>query len=166
MTVDLGQPSSRESSAGAGWQDCGGPGAWKADVPADAKPNSWFNPKTLWAARNDVLAKHLYDPVDRARVAWVRLARKRAAEQGYDSDFVVSRGDGPTSFLLLGDTGEGDDSQYAVVPPLLSQADGVDFAIICSDVIYPAGEGGDYRTKFFRPYRDLDCPDLRRSGQP
>jgi hypothetical protein len=158
LTVDLRQPSSRESSAGAGWQDCGGPGAWKADVPADAKPNSWFNPKTLWAARNDVLAKHLYDPVDRARVAWVRLARKRAAECGYDSDFVISRGDGPVSFLLLGDPGEGDDSQYAVVPPLLSQADGVDFTIICSDVIYPAGEGGDYRTKFFRPYRDLDTP--------
>jgi hypothetical protein len=158
LTVDLSQPSSRESSAGAGWQDCGGPGAWKADVPADAKPNSWIRPATLWAARNDVIAKHLYDPIDRARIAWVRLARKRAAEQGHDPDFVVSRGDGPMSFLLLGDPGEGDDSQYAVVPPLLSQADGVDFTVICSDVIYPAGEVGDYRTKFFRPYRDLDCP--------
>ena len=99
------QPSSRESSAGAGWQDCGGPGAWKADVPADAKPNSWFNPKTLWAARNDVLAKHLYDPVDRARIAWVRLARERAEKCGYDSDFVVSLGDDPVSFLLIGDPG-------------------------------------------------------------
>ncbi|HMJ96279.1 MAG TPA: metallophosphoesterase, partial [Thermoleophilaceae bacterium] len=105
-----------------------------------------------------MIAKHVYNPVDRARIAWVRLARKRAAEQGHDPDFVVSRGDGPMSFLLLGDPGEGDDSQYAVVPPLLSQAAGVDFTVICSDVIYPAGEVGDYRTKFFRPYRDLDCP--------
>jgi Calcineurin-like phosphoesterase len=151
--------SSRESSAGAGWDDCGGPGAWKADVPANAKPNSWFRPSTLWAARNDVLAKHLYDPVDRARVAWVRLARERAKTNGDDPDFVIRRGqDGPVSFLLLGDPGEGDDSQYAVVPPLLSQAAGVDFTIICSDVIYPSGESMDYRTKFFRPYRDLVCP--------
>ena len=98
--MDLRQPSSRDSAAGAGWQDCGGPGAWKADVPTDAKPNSWINPKTLWAARNDVLAKHLYDPVDRARIAWVRLARERAAKSGYDSDFVVSRGSDSVSFLL------------------------------------------------------------------
>ncbi len=159
MIVDTSAPSSRESTAGAGWQDCGGAGTWKADVPADAKPNSWARPSTLWAARNDVVAKRLYDPVDRARVAWVRIARARAIEHGDDPDFVVRRGgDAAVSVLLLGDPGEGDDSQYAVVPPLLSQAEGVDFTVICSDVIYPAGEIGDYRTRFFRPYRDLDCP--------
>ena len=157
--VDVASSSSRESAAGAGWHDCGGPGAWRADVPANAKPNSWVRPSTLWAARNDVLAKHVYDPVDRARTEWVRMARERAAEHGLDEDFVVGRGDGgDISFLLLGDTGEGDSSQYAVVPALLSQAPGTDFTIICSDVIYPSGESGGYRTKFFRPYRDLDGP--------
>ena len=159
MAVQTPQPSSRESSAGAGWQDCGGPGAWKADVPPDAKPNSWARPSTLWAARNDIVAKRLYDPVDRARVAWARRARDRAREKGHDPDFVIRRGgDDAVSFLLLGDPGEGDDSQYAVVPPLLSQAEGVDFTVICSDVIYPAGEIGDYSSRFFGPYRDLDCP--------
>jgi hypothetical protein len=151
--------SSRESAAGAGWRDCGGPGAWRADVPADAKPNSWLNPATLWAARNDPIARYLYDPVDRARVVWVRKARRRAEEQGLDPDFVIRRGDGgAASFLLLGDPGEGDSSQFAVVPALLSQAAGVDFTVICSDVIYPSGESADYLTRFFRPYRDLDCP--------
>jgi hypothetical protein len=159
MAIDVAPSSSRESAAGAGWQDCGGPGAWKLDVPVNAKPNSWLRPATLWAARNDIVAKHLYDPVDRSRAAWVRLARQRAAQRGLDADFVVRRGDtSSVSFLLLGDTGEGDSSQYAVVPALLSQAAGVDLTIICSDVIYPSGESGDYRTKFFRPYRDLDCP--------
>ncbi len=159
------QPSSRESQAAAGWTDCGGPGSWKGDVPADAKPNSWLRPSTLWAARNDVVARRLYDPVDRARVAWVRVARRRAIERGQDPDFVMRRGgDGAVSFLLLGDTGEGDDSQYAVVPALLSQAQGISFTIICSDVIYPSGEMGDYRTRFFRPYRDLDCPIIAVPG--
>ena len=159
MTTGTSQRSSRQTAAGAGWEDCGGPGAWKADVPAGARPNSWLRPSTLWAARNDVIAKHVYDPIDRARVAWVRMARERARARGHDEDFVVRRRtDGPVSFLLLGDPGEGDDSQYAVVPSLLAKADGVDFTIICSDVIYPSGELGDYRTRFFRPYRDLDGP--------
>ena len=165
MAVDVRELSSRESPAGAGWQDCGGPGAWKADVPADAKPLSWMRPKTLWISRNDVLAKHLSDPADRSRKAWVGMARERAAAHGQDADFVVRRGAGDAvSFLLFGDPGEGDDSQYALVPPLLSQAAGAEFAVICSDVIYPTGEMGDYRSKFFRPYRALDIPILAVPG--
>jgi hypothetical protein len=50
------------------------------------------------------------------------------------------------------------------VPPLLSQADGAEFAVICSDVIYPTGEMGDYRSKFFRPYRNLDVPIIAVPG--
>src|SRR3954453_18410275 len=159
MGVQSRQPSSRDSSAAAGWTDCSGAGAWTADVPAGTRSNSWMRPSTLWASRNDVLAKHLSDPVDRARVQWVRLARERALAQGADPDFLISRCTGDAvSFLLLGDPGEGDNSQYAVVPPLLRQAEGADFMVICSDVVYPTGEMGDYRTRFFRPYRDLDCP--------
>jgi hypothetical protein len=160
LGVDVRQPSSRETAAGAGWSDCGGPGAWKSEVPADAKSLSWVRPKTLWIARNDVLAKYISDPVDRSRTAWIRLARERAAATGGDPDFVVRRGASgdSTSFLLLGDPGEGDDSQYAVVPALLSQSEGAEFTVICSDVIYPTGEIGDYRSKFFRPYRSLDAP--------
>jgi hypothetical protein len=166
VAVDVRQPSSRDTPAGAGWQDCGGPGAWKAEVPPDAKPLSWIRPKTLWISRNDVLAKYISDPVDRSRAAWVRLARERAAAKGQDPDFVVRRGatDASTSFLLIGDPGEGDDSQYAVIPALLSQAEGADFTVICSDVIYPTGELGDYRSKFFRPYRGLDMPILAIPG--
>ena len=77
--MSAARPSSRDSSAGAGWADCSGPGDWIDEVPPRAKPNSWLRPSTLWASRNDILAKHLYDPVDRARVEWVRLARERAA---------------------------------------------------------------------------------------
>ncbi|MFC6929709.1 metallophosphoesterase family protein [Actinomadura yumaensis] len=62
------------------------------------------------------------------------------------------------SFALLGDTGEGDRSQYAVVPPLLRAAAGTDFMVIASDVIYPTGEAADYTAKFFRPYKDYPAP--------
>jgi len=64
----------------------------------------------------------------------------------------------PISFLLLGDTGEGDASQYAVVPPLLAEGADSAFAFICSDVIYPAGGVDEYVEKFFRPYRAYPQP--------
>ncbi|MEA2311614.1 MAG: hypothetical protein QOE28_1582 [Solirubrobacteraceae bacterium] len=160
MSTTVQQPSSRVSTAGAGWHDCAGPGRWISDVPAGTRRLSWMRPATLWRSRNDIVAKHLYDPVDRARGEWVRMSRERAAREGEDPDFVVRRGreSDSVSFLLFGDPGEGDNSQYAVIPPLLSQAAGCEFAVICSDVIYPTGDMGDYRTKFFRPYRDLDMP--------
>lgn len=63
-----------------------------------------------------------------------------------------------TSFVVLGDTGEGDASQMAVVPGLLKAARGTDFAVICSDVVYPAGECKGYPAKFHCPYRDLPGP--------
>ncbi len=160
MTTTLAQtPSSRDSVAGAGWQRCSGPGAWKTEVPANGRPLSWLRPETLWRSRNDPIAKRLSDPTPFARQRWVSLARDRALRTGADPDFVLRRGtDDGMSFLLLGDPGEGDDSQYAVVPSLLSQADGVDCMVICSDVIYPTGDIGDYREKFYRPYRNLQAP--------
>jgi Calcineurin-like phosphoesterase len=147
-------PSSRTSAAGAGWEQCSGCGAWKDDVPKDAKPLSWLRPGTLWRSRNDVIARRFHDPVDAARVRWVRLARERGAPE----DFVVERKSGDVSFLVIGDPGEGDDSQYAVVPGLLSQAGGIDFAVICSDLIYPTGDMSDYCDHFYRPYRKLTVP--------
>jgi hypothetical protein len=147
-------PSSRTSAAGAGWEQCSGCGDWKKDVPEDAKPLSWLRPGTLWRSRNDVIARRFHDPVDHARMRWVKLARERGAPE----DFVVQRASGDVSFLVVGDPGEGDDSQYAVVPGLLSQAEGIDFAVICSDLIYPTGDIGDYGERFYRPYRKLTAP--------
>ena len=147
-------PSSRTSAAGAGWEQCSGCGAWKDDVPSDAKPLSWLRPGTLWRSRNDVIARRFHDPVDHARVRWVKLARERGAPE----DFIVQRAQGDVSFLVVGDPGEGDDSQYAVVPGLLSQAEGIDFTVICSDLIYPTGDMSDYEERFYRPYRKLTAP--------
>jgi hypothetical protein len=151
--------NSRTSAAGAGWEACSGCGSWKADVPPDAKPLSWLRPSTLWRARNDIIARRFHDPVDVARMRWVALARDRARRTGADEDFVVRRADGDAvSFLVAGDTGEGDDSQYAVVPGLLSRADGADFMVLCSDLTYPTGDTGDFEDRFYLPYAKLDLP--------
>ncbi len=62
------------------------------------------------------------------------------------------------SAIVMGDTGEGDGSQYALVPGLLKEGGGSDFMFILSDVIYPAGGIDDYEDRFYRPYKDYPQP--------
>jgi hypothetical protein len=66
-------------------------------------------------------------------------------------------------FIIIGDTGEGDRSQYGFLPVI--RALKPDFMIINGDIAYPAGrikEGDrnkdDYLAGFFEPYRNLDIP--------
>jgi calcineurin-like phosphoesterase family protein len=151
--------SSRSSTAGAGWE-CGEPGRFTALMPARTARFSWLRPSVLWSARNDVIARVFGDPSADVRRWW--LATLRAA--GTDPLRTVRpvRGGDPAgtqfSFLVLGDTGEGDKSQYAVVPGVLEVGEGTDFMIVCSDVIYPAGSGNEYPDKFFRPYQSYPGP--------
>jgi hypothetical protein len=65
-------------------------------------------------------------------------------------------------FLILGDTGEGDRSQYGTIPLIRSLKP--DFMIINGDIAYPAGRIGsdrdsdDYIAGFFEPYKNLGIP--------
>src|SRR3954470_19978070 len=86
--------SSRESAAGAGWTDCGGPGRWQSDVPVGTRPLSWLRPSVLWQSRNDIIARRLGDPTDTARQAWIERARARAEATGTAPDFTFTLGGG------------------------------------------------------------------------
>lgn len=67
------------------------------------------------------------------RSRWV--AQRTAA--GAPAAKVIRRDDPDRfSFMVIGDTGEGDDPQYAVVPGFLKVSQGTKFAVIASDVIY------------------------------
>lgn len=153
---------SRVSERGAGWR-CRTPGAferrWREAqryLPRRdrGRPLSWKAPRTLLAARNEILAK-LSDPGDDQRRAWV-AARVRA---GVPAHLIVDRRDlEAPSFVVLGDTGEGDRSQFAVVPPLEAMAEGTDFLVICGDVVYPAGDVNEYVGKFHEPYGSQPRP--------
>ncbi|HZC26369.1 MAG TPA: metallophosphoesterase family protein, partial [Actinopolymorphaceae bacterium] len=130
----------------------------RGDYPHGLPSQSWIGPRVLWHSRNHVLAK-LVDPTAAYRAKWVSLARERAVATNADPDFVIRRPEGGSgSVIVFGDPGEGDDSQLAVVPTLRAAAGGIDFAVICSDVIYPTGDGTDYEKKFYEPYKDLDFP--------
>ncbi|MEU4659639.1 metallophosphoesterase [Streptomyces sp. NPDC023723] len=146
--------SSRDTAEGAGW-GAAERGAYRRLMPERVEKLSWLDPRTLWAARNGVLASWFGDPTGRTRQRWV--ARRAAA--GAPADKVIRRDDPDRfSFLVIGDTGEGDDPQYAVVPGLLRAGGDTRFAVLASDVIYPVGAADDYGTKFFRPYQDYQAP--------
>ena len=118
-------------------------------------PFSWLRFKSLTGGRrNDPLAKLLGDPSHERRQAWLKQM------YGDDRpDLTIDRTDLDTpSFLLLGDTGEGDISQYAPMSVIESVAPGTDFMVICSDVIYPAGGTLEYAYKHCWPYRHYPGP--------
>jgi len=146
--------NSRTSEEGAGWA-CGRPGSFTELMPDDDVPGfSWRRPAVLWRSRNDVVARLFGDPSNALR----RRCVAALAERGAPAAFTVHKSETEFSFILMGDTGEGDRSQYAVVPPLLHAGEGTDFLVVASDVIYPTGDTGDYENKFFRPYRDYPGP--------
>jgi hypothetical protein len=148
--VAVAAENSRDSDLGAGW-GCRA-GAF-VDLMAPGPPPrkiNWFNLRILWEARNDFLAKRIADPTNDGRRAWLDGVRPEELTLDLKRDEL--------SFLLLGDTGEGDRSQYALLPAIEAQAETTDFLFICSDVIYPAGSVDDYRLKFFWPYQRYPGP--------
>ena len=154
MTVTAtGTKSARTSSADAGWS-AGTDGTWRelmTELPKQ-KRRSWFNPVILWRCRNDPLAR-LSDPVPFERSRWIAgLSREQLTVD------LRPHLPGGFSFLLMGDTGEGDNSQYAVVPPVVAQAEDTAFLLLCSDVLYPLGDVNDYDRKFYRPYAGYPGP--------
>lgn len=137
-----------------------------ADYAPIGKPSprfSWLSPVTLWQSRNNVLASLTGDPTENARRAWVAAQRLALADRGEPpavvEDFTLERPElRDFSFMLLGDAGEGDVSQYATVPAFLSASAGTEFAMIASDVVYPAGDVNQYIGKFFVPYAPYPQP--------
>ncbi len=149
--------SSRNSLAGAGWT-CQEIGEFRNIVsPSGWRPFSWLDLKPLWRSRNQILGHLFGDPTNDERRQWMRTQRK-AGKLSEDLVIQEHAEREEISFLVLGDPGEGDASQFAVVPALLARGRDTHFMVICSDVIYPSGDSEQYEDKFYRPYRDYPSP--------
>jgi hypothetical protein len=118
---------------------------------------TWISPGPLLASINDQVAKGLDDLVNDRRARWVAAAR---GGDWRDEKLTIKAHSGKdeVSFLIVGDPGEQDASQYATVAPLLAAGGDTDFMVIASDVIYPAGDINDYLDGFYLPYRDYGAP--------
>lgn len=149
--------SSRKSREAAGWL-C----TTKADPAGLYRPGrkrkqfSWISPRPLWESRNDKIARWFGDPTDGERKRWVAAQLRKGIDPAFTITKYADRDE--VSFFVLGDPGEGDDSQYHVLRPLQARSEGIDFTYIVSDVIYPAGDALDYHDNFFWPYRNLPGP--------
>jgi hypothetical protein len=164
VTTPPSQRNSRDTAADAGWKhDPGRPyGAHWEDLFARRKRTRWGNfnwisPAPLLASMNDKIAKGLDDLVNEVRPRWI--AAQRAAGRLDRGPVVREHADKrKLSFLILGDPGEQDASQYAVVSPLLAVGADTDFMLIDSDVIYPAGDINDYIDGFYLPFERYRRP--------
>jgi len=69
-------------------------------------------------------------------------------------------GSGDFSFVVIGDTGEGDASQHVLRDQLIAAANlpDVRFVVISSDVVYPVGSMHDYEAKFWLPFKGVTKP--------
>jgi len=125
--------------------------------PSGLRPFSWLDPAPLWRSRNQILGDLLGDPTNDERRRWMEVQRKAGR---LPEDLIIGEHAGleEVSFLVVGDTGEGDASQFAIVPPLLACGEDTHFMVICSDVIYPSGDSEQYEDKFYRPYGDYPAP--------
>ena len=155
---------SREDKAHAGWGARRYPpfGAkWEALLLRRRRTTwgqfTWISPGPLLASVNDKIVKGLdADIVNDRRARWVAEARDRNRSSG---DLTIQPVDGDAlSFLVIGDPGEQDASQYATVAPIEAVGADTDFAVIASDVIYPAGDVNQYIDGFYLPYHDYRQP--------
>jgi 3',5'-cyclic AMP phosphodiesterase CpdA len=66
----------------------------------------------------------------------------------------------PFSFIVIGDTGEGDASQHVLRDSLLRAAAAPDvrFVVLSSDVVYPTGAMKDYEARFWLPFKGVTKP--------
>jgi hypothetical protein len=118
---------------------------------------TWISRGPRLASINDRVAKGLDDVVNDRRARWVAAAR---GEDWSDEALTIASHaeKQDLSFLVIGDPGEQDASQYATVAPLLAVGADSDFAIVASDVIYPAGDINDYIDGFYLPFQDYEPP--------
>jgi 3',5'-cyclic AMP phosphodiesterase CpdA len=113
----------------------------------------WIRPDNLWASRRKLFRS---DNSTEWRYSFGSPEPPPIVRSTSFSALLNRPIDNGFRFIILGDTGEGDKSQYSLLP--LIRALQPDFMIINGDVAYPAGEEEDFLAGFFEPYRDLGIP--------
>lgn len=159
--AEAAQAKAKQPGAGADWA--------AAEKMLTAYPTkygslNWIASRPLIAGLNHVLSLRTGGLVFDLRDAWVG---KRAAQ---DLRIIEQP---TTSWVVIGDTGEQDGSQYVVCRALSEFCRGGDppdeaakpgFMVVMSDVIYPAGDVEDYRFAVYHPYRLEDVASKKRRG--
>lgn len=124
-----------------------------------------------WYFNSENWASGVWQEITKNRVVvWrQRMAEdveKDALKKGVAPDKVFAiepegvTDEGDFSFIVIGDTGEGDASQLSLHDQIIAanQRDEVKFLVLSSDVIYPDGKMKDYETNFYLPFKGFEKP--------
>jgi 3',5'-cyclic AMP phosphodiesterase CpdA len=123
---------------------------------------SWYFDTENWAA--GVWNSWAASRTDVWRAAMVRAVVANRLTTLDGRGFTVApanvTGDEPFSFIVIGDTGEGDASQHVLKDSLLRAAAAADvrFVVVSSDVVYPTGAMKDYESRFWLPFKGVTKP--------
>ncbi|MHB1426551.1 MAG: metallophosphoesterase [Gemmataceae bacterium] len=124
---------------------------------------SWYFNSENWIAE-------IWDRWAESRADFWRAQMTRAVAQRYRDHVPPEQlfrvepegvaGADDFTFLVLGDTGEGDASQLCLKDTFLAlgQRPDVKFLVVSSDVIYPSGALADYEGKFYLPFKGFTKP--------
>lgn len=161
LDLEVTRPSSRKDASGTGLQATRAERDAAADLLETESTEevrnesfSWISTKSLIESRNDQFAKHIFDPVPDERARWMDAQRAAGIERRFPG-LIVDRTDlEHQEFLIVGDPGEGDESQQAVARAVSDPEIQGDFMVILSDVIYPGGDVNDYIKKFYDPFEE------------
>lgn len=123
---------------------------------------SWYFNSENWAS--GVWQRITEKRVDVWRQKMAEDVERNALAKGVPRDQVFTINPGPIegdfSFIVIGDTGEGDPSQMALRNQLIaaSKRDLVKFLVLSSDVIYPDGKMKDYERNFYLAFHGFEKP--------
>jgi uncharacterized membrane protein HdeD (DUF308 family) len=120
---------------------------------------SWFFDTENWAS--GIWNSYAEERTDGWREEMARaVAGPAGAEGGTFAVMPPGAEAGDFSFIVIGDTGEGDASQHILRDQLLAVAGRPDvrFVLLSSDVIYPNGSMIDYEAKFWLPFKGVTKP--------
>jgi hypothetical protein len=128
-----------------------------------------FNPVWgfSWYFNTESWASAVYQKLTEVRVDPWRASMVDAVIRAYGGGDELFRirpdgvdGNGDFSFLVIGDPGEGDASQYSLVSQYLKLGlhDDLKFLVISSDAIYPAGSMHNYEANFYLPFQGFAKP--------
>ena len=121
---------------------------------------SWYFNTESWASGFYQKMTELRVDIWRAKMTEAVLAAYGSAGDGMFRVSPPGIESGDFSFIVIGDTGEGDASQLSLVDSYLNlgQRDDVKFLIVSSDIIYPAGAMSDYESNFYLPFKGFTKP--------
>ncbi len=125
---------------------------------------SWYFNSENWATA--AWQKIAETRVDAWRMSMIDaiVAARGAADVAAPGVFAIApegvAGERDFSFIVIGDPGEGDQSQHALRDQVLASGrkEQVKFVVIASDVVYPLGQMKDYEAKFYLPLKGIGKP--------